>query len=106
MRVLSDGELDRPGRVWVVEWDVASCGHQHRTLRAAQECYRRVTRAAMRFERQQPVPDDIVELVGDLTRDRSGGALLGIRGYERARNGEWEWVENGWVSDIWARGEM
>lgn len=30
-----------------------------------------------------------------------GYSLLGIRDYERNSRGQLEWVEDGWVSEIW-----
>lgn len=106
MMFRDDGRQDRPGRVWIVELDRATCGHEHRTMRAAQECYRRINRAADRFERELPIATELVELVGDLTADGMGWSLLGIRGYERNKRGHQEWVADGWVSEIWAAGRF
>ena len=103
---VSDGELDQPGLTWTVEFDCGSCGHQHRSLRAAQYCYRRIVRAADLFRRRQPIAEELVELVGDLTRDELGFRLLGIRGYTRNDSGHLEWTHDGWVSDFWARGQL
>jgi len=105
MRLVADDELDRPGLTWVVEFDSGSCTHHHRTLRAAQYCYRRIVRAADRFVQQRPIPEELVSLVGDLVRDEMGFQLLGIRGYERVGR-QSTWTTDGWVSDLWARGKL
>lgn len=69
--------------VFRAEFDAGSCPHWHLSEETAEACVRRVERAVVRWKQRLPIADDLVELVGDLTRDGMGYNVLGVRAYPR-----------------------